>query len=225
MQMIRILPRVLAAAVPAAWMLASMPASAAMSCRADSFTVQPGTSGTLVVNCDAPSTSTPPPTTTPPPPPPPTGTGNIAADCAARGFNSVVPVEMGWKSWMTHTRGFTSSAVAVVHFRTPSAIAPGASGKITATEYGGGARKRHAVLSTAACDFNKPAAPSLWGPFLYADNSSPTIFFAVGGTSTRSFTALAPNTDYYFNVKNDPEQCPAGSTCEMSVELTKPLGL
>lgn len=151
------------------------------------------------------------------------GSTDVASACAAAGYNAVQQYEMGWANSRITTKGFNISNVAVFHFRTPAQVAPGATGKIAGIEYATGAKLRHAVLSTVPCDFGKAKPASIWGPFMYADNGNPTVFFTVGGTSTTAANAIAPNTDYYFNVKNDPSAC--STNCDMYMELSKPLGL
>lgn len=222
------LSRVLAAAVASAGFAVPFPALAdtlSLSCSAGSFSAVSDGAGNISVSCTTGSTGTPPPTTNPPPPPPPTGTGSASTDCAAAGVTSYQVIEMAWGNSRYFTKGFNSTTVAVFHFRTPATIAPGVSAKIAGAENGGGPRIRHAVLSAKACDFTKVAPTSIWGPYTYSDNTSPTVFYAVGGSSTTSYTALAPSTDYYFNVKNDPSTCPAGTTCDMYMDMAKPSGL
>ena len=223
----RTLSRVLAAAVASAGFAVPYPAVAAtLSCTAASFSAASDANGNINVTCTAAGTTggtpTPPPTD---PPPTNTGTGSASTDCAAAGVTSYQVIEMAWGNSRYFTKGFNSTTVAVFHFRTPATIAPGVSAKIAGAENGGGPRIRHAVLSAKACDFTKVAPASIWGPYTYSDNTSPTVFYSVGGSSTTSYTALAPSTDYYFNVKNDPSTCPAGTNCDMYMDMAKPSGL
>ena len=58
-------------------------------------------------------------------------------------------------------------------------------------------------------------------------STSPSVTYQVNGTSAY-YPILQPNTDYYFNVKNEYNgnpTCPAQfGSCDMYVELDKPIG-
>jgi hypothetical protein len=149
--------------------------------------------------------------------PPPSG--SVATVCAAAGYNSIQVIEMGWTNTRYYTKGFTLGNIAIFHFRTPASTSPGNQGYVAGAENGGGPKLRHAVLSATPCDFNKGG----FLPYDYSDATSPTVNFLVGGTDLY-YPILLPNTDYYFNVKNDPKACTSGA-CEMYMDFSKPAGL
>jgi hypothetical protein len=167
-----------------------------------------GTSNTVTITQPAPGVVNPPP--------PPSGT--VAQLCSAAGYNNVQTIEMAWGSGRYFTSKFGATGVAVFHFRTPGSTSPGNNGRLAGAENGGGPKLRHAVLSDTPCDFNHAFLP-----YNYADTTTVSIYYLVGGTS-KSVPVLQPNTDYYLNVKNDPSQCTA-SACEMYMDFVPPAGL
>jgi hypothetical protein len=166
-----------------------------------------GTSNTVTVTQPAPGVVNPPPPS-----------GSVAEACSAAGYSNVQTIEMAWGSGRYFTSKFGATSVAVFHFRTPASTSPGNNGRLAGAENGGGPKLRHGVLSAAPCDFNHAFLP-----YNYADTTTVSIYYLVGGTS-RSVPVLQPNTDYYLNVKNDPSQCTSGA-CDMFMDFVPPAGL
>lgn len=158
------------------------------------------------------------PTSGSPSPPPDLDALELAITWANPGNQRVLSRSVG---------NFACDKIVVASFTTPAGTAPNVIGSISAANYssGTGYVMRTACLSTVPGDFS--------GNDLGANSRvvsiSPWINFSVG-TNDRWYPTpeLAPNTTYYFNVKNDNGfgACTCFSAdCDIFVELRKPLGL
>jgi len=146
------------------------------------------------------------------------GTGT-AWNGLCEGFAGTTVVDLPW----AHNRFQASmgpSDVIVVRFKTGSGSSMW-SGSLSGAEWGSASSKRYATLSDKPCDFVGLKGASA------SSSTSVTNYFNVGLTSTDTYyPLLAPNTTYYWNIKNvDPISCASSGVCTMFVELTKPGGM
>ncbi|HEV2219896.1 MAG TPA: hypothetical protein VGV08_04985 [Casimicrobiaceae bacterium] len=160
---------------------------------------------------------------TPPPPP-----GTISCS----GYSTQV-VDILWSankgSVRVATKGFTNGMIVVGRFTTPNVVPAGTPlAKVWGAESNSttGPIARSAALSLTPCDFPSPnPVGGMWSTV--SGGTSPSVTYQVNGTSTY-YAVLAPNTTYYFNIKNEVSgrpTCPAQfGSCDMFIEVQKPSG-
>ena len=197
--------------------------------------VATGTAVAYTVGLSAPSgtpTSATKTITVNPPSAPPPPVGSI--DCSSTGYATKV-VDIAWGAIgsgnvRVTTKGFTNGMVVVARFTTPStpiATTSPIKAKISSAESNSatGPILRTATFSDTPCVFPKPNPLGTYANV--AGSSSPSVTYQVNGTSTY-YPVLRPNTTYYFNIKNENKgapTCPSSfSSCDMYVELAKPVG-
>lgn len=162
-----------------------------------------------------PAVCTPPQTGTPPncvnPLPPPTG------DCSS--FSKVISLTMNWAAPQTaYSSGMGPNDVVVLQFTTGLLTNPNQYGNVTGAEYQSEPSSRIFALSTKQCDFSNGLGAGAAG-----QSNTSTVNYSVGSNGSGYYPALAPNTTYFFNVKNAPNSTCAGSgNCNMYYQLHKP---
>ncbi len=159
-------------------------------------------------------------------PPPPTST------ISCSGYATQL-VDISWAaskgSVRVTTKGFTNGMIVVGRFTTPKVVPAGTpQATVSAAESSSstGPIARTAALSLTPCSFPSPnPIGGLWSTV--SGGTTPTVAYQVNGTSPY-YAVLAPNTTYYFNIKNEVSgkpTCPAQfGSCEMYIEVAKPTG-
>ncbi|HJU24036.1 MAG TPA: hypothetical protein VJ891_16140, partial [Casimicrobiaceae bacterium] len=177
------------------------------------YTVQGSSGSDSVVVTESGTGSTPPP-------PPPGG----AISCP--GYATTLAYTLPWTlAASVITKGFNNSAIVVATFTTPATGVVSGLANLSSIEYGDGKAWRTASLSTLPCDltgtgFGKAAR---WK----GNTQGPSLTYQINGISTGAIV-LQPNTTYYLNIINQDSlgrpSCTT-ATCNMIIQLTKPLGL
>lgn len=160
-------------------------------------------------------------------PPPPT------SSISCSGYATQV-IDIPWGAINTGsvrltTKGFTNGMIVVARFTTPNVVpAANARAKVQSAESSSqtGPIQRTAALSLTPCTFSSPnPIGGLWSTV--TNTTSPSVTYQVNGTSSY-YPILAPNTTYYFNIKNElngAPTCPAQfGSCDMYIEVDKPTG-
>jgi hypothetical protein len=102
----------------------------------------------------------------------------------------------------------------------PAGVFSSGNGSVSLAEYGGGPISRLSTISTSPCDFSLANATTLYNT---SKGTSLSYSLQEGGTQVPWTMLLQPGvTTYYLNIKNTG--CPTGSSCNMFMDFTKPLG-
>ncbi|MHB8723972.1 MAG: hypothetical protein ACYC9Z_01140 [Casimicrobiaceae bacterium] len=162
----------------------------------------------------------------------PTAPPSPTSTISCTGYSTQV-VDISWAaskgSVRVTTKGFTNGMVVVGRFTTPNVVPAGTpQATVAAAESNSttGPIPRTAALSLTPCSFPSPnPIGGLWSTI--SGGTSPTVAYQVNGTSSY-YAVLAPNTTYYFNIKNEVNgqpTCPAQfGSCDMYIEVSKPTG-
>ena len=187
-----------------------------------------GYSVTVTVSGTAPTSPTSvtvnPPSATPPPP-----TGTISCSGYATQVIDIPWGTVNSGSVRMTTKGFTNGMIVVGRFTTPNVVPTGTPrAKVQSAESSSqtGPIQRTAALSLTPCTFASPnPIGGLWSTV--TNTTSPSVTYQVNGTSSY-YPVLAPNTTYYFNLKNEMNgapTCPAQfGSCDMYIEIDKATG-
>ncbi|MDE2004447.1 MAG: hypothetical protein KGJ25_13070 [Betaproteobacteria bacterium] len=182
-----------------------------------------------VTGSGSPTTASTTVTVSAPPPPTSTPTSTISCSGYATQLIDIPWGKVGSGSVRVTTKGFTNGMIVVGRFTTPNVVPSGTpQATVAAAESSSttGPIARTAALSLTPCDFPSPnPIGGLWSTI--SGGTSPTVAYQVNGTSPY-YAVLAPNTTYYFNIKNEVSgmpTCPAQfGSCDMYIEISKATG-
>lgn len=164
-----------------------------------------------------------------------TGGGGGGGPVSCAGFSKTVYVDMPWgttsrdgstaypRLYTNDFGGLTGHDALVIKLNPPGGVASVGAGSISLSEWGGGPYTRYAVISTTPCDFS--VIPSTYN-YKIATN----VFYSlqVGGNQPAGVFVFQPGVTYYLNIKNanqyGTQTCPTGTTCNLSIDFTKPAG-
>lgn len=223
MSKVRILHRVLAAAVSSACAATVAPVHAWTISLPDTCTAAQS-NGNFVINCAGQPTPTPTPTPSPTPSPSPSPSPSPVptGGCSAYSATHVIDVP-----WMSGTRlitqsfgGFGSNEITVYRITVPATATVGQYWNLAGAEWGDPPTTRTAALSANACDLSAPLSAMA----SYMESNSVNFYFRVG-SGDGYYPGVQPGQTVYLNVVNWASSfgstCSPGAQCNMFMDIYK----